>query len=385
MEQLEISTNMAATNSSCFPREIVEEILALLPITSIHRFRFLSKSWFSLLAIKFEVPTLLCCHRETKSSDPLTVLSNEQTLFNAVVLPDYSGDVKDTVLMVPELPGGIGSYAFVGSCNGLVCLRCTLKREIFVLNPFTGFCRKLPYVPFSSKKWHYYPYVYAFGYDSASDDYKVFLAGDGAKVEIFSLKTGSWKKVKNPDREYLQHILSLGGSGLFWNGALHWESNRGENTKIIAFHLGKEKFYDVPRPPNQISIYRRYYSLGVVGEYLCLCHSPREETNIVWVMKEYCNQASWVPFISYTSSSGYGKADGSLTYVCDFIPRSFKDGRYMLFQFAQEHIHHVLIRWNNNLEESDDAEKYSKKIKIYAYLQSAAIAYTETLSSPYAS
>ncbi|KAJ4824665.1 hypothetical protein Tsubulata_043669 [Turnera subulata] len=37
------------TNINCLPPEIVEEILALLPIESIHRFRSVSKSCSSLL------------------------------------------------------------------------------------------------------------------------------------------------------------------------------------------------------------------------------------------------------------------------------------------------------------------------------------------------
>ncbi|KAJ4835139.1 hypothetical protein Tsubulata_039684 [Turnera subulata] len=383
MEQLEISTNMAATNSSFLPPEIVEEIIALLPEKSIHRFRFLSKSWFSLLAIKYEVPKLLCCRIKTGSTDPFTVCSNEQTLFNAVVLPGYGGSVKDTVYTVPELPAdGIRSYVIVGSCNGLVCLRCLSKREIFVLNPFTGICRKLPHMPFFSEKWDRYPYVYAFGYDSASDDYKVFLAGDGAKVVIFSLKTGSWRKVENPDGEYLQHILSSGRRGLLLNGALHWgpgTSYCGENTKIIAaFDLEKEIFFRVPSPPIWISDrYGRVPILGVVGKYLCM-----REGKKIWVMKEYCSEASWVHFISYKSSRD--DKEHHLTYVCNFLPRFFKDGRYILLQYGREEYHHVL-KWNNNLEESDEAEEYSKKIEIYAYPSTTAIAYTETLTSPYAS
>ncbi|KAJ4843992.1 hypothetical protein Tsubulata_045122 [Turnera subulata] len=192
------------------------------------------------------------------------------------------------------------------------------------------------------------------------------------------------------------------GTGLLLNGALHWGpggSVGGETTKIIAFDLDKEKFYHVPCPPIQIPDDRRYGDS--VGEYLCMRVSRRwrERNSTAWVMKEYNNEASWVPFISYTSSED--GEDDRLTYVCDFVPRSFMDGRYMLLQFAQagyhlvrnwnynlhfaqEEYHHVL-KWNNNLEESDEAEKYSKKIAIYAYFRATAIAYTETLSSPFAS
>ncbi|KAJ4846451.1 hypothetical protein Tsubulata_006853 [Turnera subulata] len=387
-EQLEISRNMAATNTGCLPPEIVEGIIALLPYQSIRRFRFLSKSWFSLLVIKYEVPKLLFC-RETGSTDPFTKLLNKQTLFKSVVLPGYGDNVIiDAVYLVPELQGGNRLYAFVGSCNGLVCLQCLVKTEIFVLNPFTGICRKLPHLSSFSRNWRYRPYVVAFGYDSASDDYKVFLTGDGAKVAIFSLKTGSWRKLENPDKESLQHVLSSGGMGLLLNGALHWGpggSVRGETTKITAFDLNKEKFYHVPSPSDRYG--DPVYTLGVVGEYLCIRDSQRRETDeTLWVMKEYCSEASWVPLVSYSNTSFMSYSNTSYRYLgClgDFIPRSFKNGRNVMLQFAQGEIHVLRwnnIEWNNSLDESDGAGKYSKNIEMYGCVYTEAVAYTETLS-----
>ncbi|KAJ4836160.1 hypothetical protein Tsubulata_043607 [Turnera subulata] len=428
MEQLVISANVAAPNRSYLPPDIVEEILDLLPFKSIERFRSVSKSLFSLLAVKFNIPRLLYYpnvkefsllnysfkpfddqgepphHPDLTRFSPLNYgikSSDDRSLFTAVVLSDYSGDAKNRGYMAPELAGPLRFYCFVGSCNGLLCLNvsnhCGAKWETIVWNPFTGICRKLP---------HKNHYAYGFGYGSASDDYKVFAATPPhrdpqcAKVEIFSLKTGAWKTLENRDWEYLQQIQWYGGMGLFLNGALHWrtwESSWGEKGEIIAiaFDLGKEKFHNVPGPPNQISRGQGTSSLGVVGEYLCVCFSQwdKGQTNSIWVMKEYCNEASWVPFISYTSSSGYDMVDNCLiyvlliqrlTYVCDFIPRAFKDGRYMMLQFAQGEIH--VLKWNSNLDESDhEAKKYSKKIKFYRVLGDAAQPYTQTLTSPYAS
>ncbi|KAJ4822465.1 hypothetical protein Tsubulata_022807 [Turnera subulata] len=97
--------------------------------------------------------------------------------------------------------------------------------------------------------------------------------------------------------------------------------------------------------------------------------------NVIWVMKEYCKEASWVPFISYTESH--------LEYVCDFVPRSFRDGRYMMLQFAEKEIH--VLKWDNNLDESDEAEVYSKRIEFYTILGNTALPYTETVFFPYAS
>ncbi|KAJ4846446.1 hypothetical protein Tsubulata_006845 [Turnera subulata] len=284
IEQLVISTNMAAPNRSYVPPDIVEEILDLLPSTSINRFRSVSKSLFSLLAIKFNVPKLLYHPYRIPSSSMYGIKSSDdQGLFIGVALSDYSGDVNNRGYMAPELSG---------------------------------------------------------------------QGGDGPKVEIFSLKTGSWKKLENPDEyfQYIEHLqrfksieetryLEERNMGLFLNGALHWgwaNSLRSaqKNNEIIAFGLDKERFYHVPNPPNQISPGSgSCYSVGVVGEYLTLLFKEGQKNYIVWVMKEYCNEASWVPFISY-SSCGNVWDGGRVEFVCNFIPRSFKDGIYMMLQFA---------------------------------------------------
>ncbi|KAJ4846445.1 hypothetical protein Tsubulata_006841 [Turnera subulata] len=391
-ERLVISTNMTAPNRSYLPPDIVEHILDLLPRKSIDRFRSVSKSLFSLLAIKFDVPKLLYRPRkgDPRPSNYGIKSSDDQSLFTGVGLSDYSGNAKNQGYMAaPELSGPVSFDSFIGSCNGLVCLAVTDnyygKSKTFVWNPFTGICRKLP---------HRNNYAFGFGYDSASDGYKVFAATaphrdpQRVKVEIFSLKTGSWKDVENPGRKYLQHIPSWGRMGLFLNGALHWVHGQSAwgIPKIIAFELSKEKFYHVPSPPNQSSPGKYGDScMGVVGEYLCMCvrkwHTKRA-SYIVWVMKDYCNEASWIQFISYSFPRIGDGIEARVEYVCDFISRSFMDGRYMMLQFAN-HLH--VLKWKNNLNESDEAEKYSKKIKLYEVLTGEAIPYTQTLTSPYAS
>ncbi|KAJ4846667.1 hypothetical protein Tsubulata_038016 [Turnera subulata] len=81
-------------------------------------------------------------------------------------------------------------------------------------------------------------------------------------------------------------------------------------------------------------------SFGVVGEYLCFSHSEYGYKDTIWVMKEYCNEASWVPFITYSTlrftfpHQHCKDREGRVEYVCDFIPGSFKDGRFMMLQFC---------------------------------------------------
>ncbi|KAJ4840025.1 hypothetical protein Tsubulata_029505 [Turnera subulata] len=295
--------------------------------------------------------------------------------------------------------------SFVGSCNGLACLEHSrpmpvynwnMEPGIVVWNPFTGLYRTLP----DHDCCFHLRYARGFGYDSASDDYKVFFAtchynGGGNRVDIFSLRDGSWKGVENPARE-LQHLIRRDSMGLFLNGALHWEFENGKDglTKIIAFDLAKETFYDVSLPlsgHHQLSPLNygyEYYTMGVVGEYLCICFFATDHDqeglriNInVWVMKEYCNEASWVHCVSYTPNRLFDDA----TYVPNSIPRSAKDVGYIILQYSRGCIDVLELIDNNPDEGSDETEgQYSNKIRFFYRLDSfSAIPYTEALTSPY--
>ncbi|KAJ4826163.1 hypothetical protein Tsubulata_023033 [Turnera subulata] len=187
-----------------FPSEILEEILALLPQQSIHRFRSVSKSWSSLLvSVEF--------HNLRSRSSPPEI--NVQKL-----LHQYPKNCPDGA------HHGLESFDFR---NG----QSKNDEGIVVWNPFTGVYRRLPQPEYTSGL------AYGFGRDSVGDDYKVFLAAHRlyapVEFQIFSLKTGSWKKVEIPSR-YLDRIKE-GGGGLYLNGTLYWESRSGE--KIIAFDM----------------------------------------------------------------------------------------------------------------------------------------------------
>ncbi|KAJ4840026.1 hypothetical protein Tsubulata_029507 [Turnera subulata] len=292
----EATTSTTSTNNFHLPPDILEEILSLLPNKSIHRFRSVSKSWSSLL-VSVDFHFFRC-----KSTPPKKTILGVLSL-----LPSYSQNNRSHRFVLSSLYPDALEHAdtkesypfqkllhcrFVGSCNGLVCLEQYYynhsKPEIVVWNPFTGVYRKLPdHMSMLDRR-----YAHGFGYDSASDDYKVFIAtspndyGDGVRVHIFSLKArGPWKEVENSARE-LQHIIREERMGLFLNGALHWQSENVKDgtTKITAFDLAREKFYDVPQPPStqdQLSpLNYENYCMGVVGEeYLCVSFMAKYQPN----------------------------------------------------------------------------------------------------------
>ncbi|KAJ4847202.1 hypothetical protein Tsubulata_019324 [Turnera subulata] len=107
----------------------MEEILAMLPIKSIHRFRQLSKSWSSFL-VSSEFQKL----RNNNSIPPET---NLEKILQCSAINDV-GDNESGV------------------------------EEIVVCNPFTGIYRKLQDIDIDRRIC-----ACGFGYDSAADDYKV--------------------------------------------------------------------------------------------------------------------------------------------------------------------------------------------------------------------
>ncbi|KAJ4823860.1 hypothetical protein Tsubulata_023479 [Turnera subulata] len=364
------------------PSVIVEEILAMLPNKSIHRFRQLSKSWSSIL-VSSEFHKL-----RTKSSPPAT---NIQKILQCSAVNDgyaiqslgcLDGGEDPIWLCFPTEK----YMRLLGSCNGLVCVAVRHNQsgvdQIVVWNPFTGIYRKLQDINDCRVC------AYGFGYDSEADDYKVFIATkagpDGVKVEIFSLTTGFWKEVETTDPgKDVEYIPDGHEVGLFLNGALHWQVLIGGKTKIIAFDLANKKFYDVPPPvlPDGYCDKVGNRGLGVVGEHLCiyLVSKSNDVVRAVFVMKEYCNGESWVSFFFY-SSSRY--ANGFVYSASDFKPQAVSDGGYIMILLFSGEVQHIL-KWDS-LNEGDAYLNFKeKKMKSSEYQM--AMPYTEALTSPYPS
>ncbi|KAJ4846462.1 hypothetical protein Tsubulata_006873 [Turnera subulata] len=418
---------MAATNLR-LPSETVEAILAMLPNESLHRFRSVSKSWSSLLLseefqkLRFKsappelnVQKLLrlrsrplryyeddykddeddCEDDEGDYKDDQDDCEDDEDDYKddeddyVIESCDYRGDEETcTEVFFPERGSCL---IFIGSCNGLVCLALESPRndyrDIFVWNPLTGVYRKLPDPEGMARGYDFWR-AYGFGYDSVADDYKVFLAvrywddptpkPRAPLVQIFSLKTGSWKSVENPNR----HLRGLreGDRGVFLNGALHWRKEY--DAKITAFDLVEEKFGDVPAPSHPQEVLLEHNGIGIVGEYLCMSWIPTpSDDRIVWVMKEYLNKESWVPFIDYGPS---WRDQCSVRYHCNFIADSVEDeehGGCLMFYLHGRGPSTRILKWDKSLEKSDR----DGVVRVKSYEHLASIPYREALTSPYPS
>lgn len=79
--------------------------------------------------------------------------------------------------------------------------------------------------------------------DSTTEDYKVILGGTTTtKIEVFTLKKGSWRNVGN-----LKDYGNISGQGCLSKGALHWvekgkDDQYSSRSKNISFNLAEENF-----------------------------------------------------------------------------------------------------------------------------------------------
>lgn len=184
----------------------------------------------------------------------------------------------------------------VGTCNGLICIQFN-KGEYVLWNPCTGDYNVLPKPLVSC-----YPRFYGFGYDKTTDDYKVVKGShfetDGTSwekpmIQVFSLKSGSWKTYPGPDN------VCMRGQGALVDGVLHWlwfkEFWESESWEIRPFSLAEEKFQEVmPIPCDGIG--------GLLNSGNCLCvHSEPGIGVRILMMKEYGVKESWteVLYITY--------------------------------------------------------------------------------------
>ncbi|XP_012852397.1 PREDICTED: F-box protein CPR30-like [Erythranthe guttata] len=150
--------------------------------------------------------------------------------------------------------------------------------------------------------------VLGFGVDAGRTHHKVvrFLYCRNAagifttRVEIFSLKTWSWRRLIGGVDITLDAYPSLYFRQVFLNGVVHWlieQKPIGDNSfrrsYILAFDVGDEVFREVMLPEweaggsgfAKLRIFVIKESLGVV--------KSTGESCDVWVMKEYCVKESW--------------------------------------------------------------------------------------------
>ncbi|ESR44218.1 hypothetical protein CICLE_v10013681mg [Citrus x clementina] len=252
--------------------DVIIDVLILLPLKSLQRFRCASKSFHSIIDGQDFVKLHLNRSLETNSNLSLIILP----FFGRTSFYSLSSGSLDCGSKI-NLPAYFRRrHDVVSSCNGLLALKNYPKGSIQICG--------------SEPSLHGFG---PFGYDVGCDDYKldrviVFKKPEyHTEVTVYSLKT--------TDTEGMEHLLM---------GALHWLANQNQDAKrnnlILAFNLKSDRFYQVPTPFADVGLGRMLSGLLVLNRCLSLLCQYQQQDWDLRVMKEYGVKDSWTTVFKYS-------------------------------------------------------------------------------------
>lgn len=281
-------------NNFTIPDDMMEEILLRLPVKCLLRFKYVCKSWLSLISD----PHFAKFHYDLGAdpTDQLLIKSYWETHSRDIEASLYDDSTKAVVNIPYPSPSYIDEgIKFEGSCRGFLLVTTTVVSSgkvvyFMIWNPSTGLRKRF------NKVFPTLEYLRGIGYDPSTDDYVVVMIRLGQEVQCFSLRSNSWSRFegtlpfrKNTSVTHTHALLN----GSYLNGALHWlVYSYDYYFKIIAFDLVERKLFEIPLPRQFVE---HRCCLIVMGGCLCLfctTYVPAQPAQM-WMMKEYNVQSSW--------------------------------------------------------------------------------------------
>ncbi|PHT27956.1 hypothetical protein CQW23_32446 [Capsicum baccatum] len=184
-----------------FGYDILFEILVLLPVKSLLRFRSVSRTWNSLIR---DYPDFVKLHNALSQSRPLAT----RLLFELALRSRYQrDDVESTYNSPTQLEGFPLQLVYEDS-------------QIHLYNVTTRERKTLPFTLKSPKGWC--PVLYL-GFDRNTGKYKLLYHKKKLhyKTKILTLGTNSWRVIdeKCPNNDHSEDCIYLNGV-LYWNDGI---------------------------------------------------------------------------------------------------------------------------------------------------------------------
>ncbi|XP_012852423.1 PREDICTED: F-box protein At3g07870-like [Erythranthe guttata] len=292
--------------SNYLPTDLVLEILVKLPVKSLVRFLTVSKSWRSIIT----TPAFIASQLSNAKNRTLLTYETEH---NPLVKFTEVGPFCINSSSKHEFPF-LSFLIKVGCCDGLVCLSDDVFGDpsgshIIIWNPSVRNHTVLPKPTINPNESHIA--VLGFG-GVANHVYKVVRLvycminngvvnfGGRPQVEIFSLETWSWRKVKTRV-DFTLRAFSGFRRQAFLNGVVHWlsveepadDDNTTRRNSILAFDIRDEVFSEVNLPDKLASAIKPELRIFVIGGLFGAVNYDGCESCEVWAMKEYCVKESW--------------------------------------------------------------------------------------------
>lgn len=295
------------------PRDIILDILLRVPAKSLIQIKYVCKLWFNLISDRGFAHAHIKRHQ-----DPHIIID---FLCPSPFVDDYysvkSQDVKDMevgafkiYLQLQEwFKGGILLKA---SCDGLLLLQSKPNaNQLYVCNPITQNCKKLPRLDIEYRVWEIWDWVLVRGGDSV--DFKVVgISRDSCSVFKIGRRDSRWEEIDTPyegdSRRLSEHSASLVNKEHHWlirryqgNGSkIHYE------TYIYSVNAAAEKFrFRETHVSPLITCKHNENSILEVKGRLCLTDAVScSKYLVIWTLQDRDKQ--WIKNYSITLQSQLG-------------------------------------------------------------------------------
>ncbi|XP_050914403.1 F-box/kelch-repeat protein At3g23880 [Lathyrus oleraceus] len=384
--------------------DLIVEVLSLLNVKSILRFRCVNKHWDTLISH----PTFVNLHlkKSEKKNHHFLLITEHVTNIQGESL-DGSDDtyVRDygvipysirSLLDNPSFTLSIDSFYLVqhkgcsnivGSCNGLICLvgrsltRDYCQYSFRLWNPATrttspklGFLR-LHYGSSGFPSSYDGDYSFTFGYDNSTCTYKAVAARYNSRerrsdVRILSMGDNVWRDIESfpldPLHFGINSELSEDNCGVYFNSSINWLAIQNktwysrqdikditvEQFVIVSLDLGTETYCLYLPPSGFDEVPPAEPNVGVLGGCLSFSYCYKETHFIIWQMKKFGVQDSWIQFlkISYHDLQiHYDCSDNGIMYIFNIVPLFLsEDGDTLILHCNQEISQEILYNWRYN-------------------------------------
>ncbi|XP_074276847.1 F-box/kelch-repeat protein At3g23880-like [Silene latifolia] len=311
---------------TCFPEDLVVEILVRMPVKSVLRCKASSKHYYSLIRGQCFILRHLRLGKLNRS-----FLSPVLGSVHVFARGGHGKVLERTPCIVEELSNVDGHYhkiqSICGPIDGLYCViernNNSSRRRIALWNPATREHFILPnpeHNNYFGKKTRleagliddFCIRAFGFGHDCNENNYKVVIIyalisdmlDNKLYFYIFDVSKREW-------RNY-EEIISLNpwniesNVGVFVRGGCHWVcppplQGTVSGYTILAFDMSMERHRNIPLPESVIDEYVwSTNSIVTLNGCLALINSPGVDTKErswcfnVWVMGEYGVNESWI-------------------------------------------------------------------------------------------
>ncbi|XP_073027028.1 F-box/kelch-repeat protein At3g23880-like [Primulina eburnea] len=295
------------------PMDVLIEVLILLPLKSLLKFRCVSKTWRDLISSPLFIDRHLKCDRKHSvllvkliPNHVLTPQSGKLSQMLSFHYPDFpelsvSPDLRIPIPKDLNIPSynNLLNIPIHGPCNGLVCI--AVEEFVFLCNPALREFKLLPPLKFPENHTAH-PLGYGFGFDQIGGVYKVIQISDEHdlhynRVDLYDSASNSWKQIEAK----VPYIIDSLSVGLLFKGAIHWYAitdDLDDHPFVLCFDMSSEDFqhldfHDNFSPPKwSPDLMELDGSLAMA----CIDFSifPEVTSDIeIWVMKKYGKKESW--------------------------------------------------------------------------------------------